>query len=240
MRWMLPLAVLGAALIALVATPDDQLIIGLDHGRFAQVATGAALGLWLLTSAARWAGGGAIARSVGNALVWATLLIGLVGAYAYRFEFSDFADRVVAELVPMDPVVGQGGEVSILRRLSGEFVVSARVNNQPTTFLFDTGASSVVLRAEDARRMGVDTANLTYSVRVTTANGSALAAETVLDRVSVGPIVVRNVRALIARPGSLGENLLGMTFLDRLKSFSVERGRLTLLGGDSARLDQQR
>ena len=41
--------------------------------------------------------------------------------------------------------------------------------------------------------MGIDTAALEYDVPVTTANGSALAAETRLDQVAVGPIVVRNV-----------------------------------------------
>jgi len=152
----------------------------------------------------------------------------LTGIYAYRYEFADLADRVLAELNPTEPVVGQGGEVIIGQRLGGEFVVSAKVNNVPTSFLFDTGASAVVLRAQDARKMGVDTASLTYDVGVTTANGSAMAAETRLDELAVGPIVVHNVRALIARPGALGENLLGMSFLERLQSYSVERGRLVL------------
>ena len=35
-------------------------------------------------------------------------------------------------------------------------------------------------------------------------------------------------RALVARPGALDENLLGMSFLGRLKSYAVERGRLVL------------
>ena len=55
-------------------------------------------------------------------------------------------------------MVGQGGEVIIGRRLNGEFVVSAKVNNAPASFLFDTGASTVVIRAQDARQMGLDVA----------------------------------------------------------------------------------
>ena len=125
-------------------------------------------------------------------------------------------------------MVGQGGEVIIGRRLDGEFVVPATVNNASASFLFDTGASSVVIRAQDAKRMGLDAASLAYDVRVTTANGSAMAAETRLDQVAVGPIVVHNVRALVARSGALSENLLGMSFLERLQSYSVERGKLVL------------
>jgi aspartyl protease family protein len=76
--------------------------------------------------------------------------------------------------------------------------------------------------------MGLDLAALDYDVEVTTANGSAMAAETRLAELAVGPIVVHNVRALIAKPGALSENLLGMSFLERLQSYTVERGKLVL------------
>jgi aspartyl protease family protein len=36
------------------------------------------------------------------------------------------------------------------------------------------------------------------------------------------------VPALVARPGMLGENLLGMTFLERLASYEVRGNRLVL------------
>ena len=160
--------------------------------------------------------------------VWAALLVALTGAYAYRFEAADFLGRVAAELLPSEPQVGQGGEVIVSRRLSGEFSVAARVNGARVTFLFDTGASMVVLAASDARRAGVDAAGLTFDVPVTTANGAALAAEVQLNEIAVGPIVMRNVGALVARPGALEESLLGMSFLERLKSYTVERGRLIL------------
>ena len=228
MRHILPVALLAAAALGLYLTPPDAAILGLDHAHFAQAALGVAVLLWLALGGPWRLGRADVARAVGGALTWAALMIALTGVYAYRFEFSDLADRVLAELNPTDPVVGQGGEVIIGRRLGGEFVIAAKVNNTPASFLFDTGASTVVIRAQDARKMGVAAAGLDYDVRVTTANGSAMAAETRLDQVAVGPIVVRNVRALIARPGALSENLLGMSFLERLQSYSVERGRLVL------------
>ena len=228
MRHILPIALLALAALGLYLTPADAPILGLEHARFAQAALAAALILWLLLGGPRRLGRADVARAVGGAATWAALMIALTGLYAYRFEFADLADRVLAELNPTDPVVGQGGEVIIGRRLGGEFVVAAKVNNVPASFLFDTGASTVVIRAQDAKKIGVDAASLDYDVRVTTANGSAMAAETRLDQIAVGPIVVHNVRALIARPGALAENLLGMSFLERLQSYSVERGRLVL------------
>ena len=231
MRYLLPIGILGLAAILLLATPADSLILGLDHQRFTYASLGAALLIsFVLRLATRSIGAADLARAFSGAVIWLAVIIGLTGVYAYRFEFGDFADRVIAELSPGEITVGQGGEVIIPRRLGGQFIVSAKVNNVPTSLLFDTGASTVVLRAEEAKKMGVDVANLDYDVSVTTANGSALAADTTLDRIAVGPIVVRNVHALIARPGALNENLLGANFLDRLQSYSVERGRLVLKG----------
>jgi len=231
MRLLAPVGVLVVAALILLATPAETPILGLDHQRFAFASLGVALFFAFLSRAgSRRVLVGDLARAVSSALIWLVVIVGLTGVYAYRFEFGDIADRVLAELSPGDMTIGQGGEVIVPRRLGGQFVVAAKVNNVPTSFLFDTGASTVVLRAEDARKMGVDVANLDYDVDVTTANGAARAAEAVLDRIAIGPIVVRNVHALIARPGALNENLLGANFLDRLQSYSVERGRLVLKG----------
>ncbi|MGA2042976.1 MAG: TIGR02281 family clan AA aspartic protease [Roseiarcus sp.] len=230
MRHIPPIALLAAAALALLLVPAEAPILGLDHERFARCALGAALALWLLFGGPWRLGPANLGRAFGGALTWAALMLALTGLYAYRFEFTDLADRVIAELNPAEPVVGQGGEVILTQRLGGEFVIPARVNDVPATFLFDTGASTVVIRAQDARKMGLDAPGLDYDVRVTTANGATMAAETRLDEIAVGPIVLRNVRALIARPGALNENLLGMSFLERLRGYSVERGRLVLKG----------
>jgi aspartyl protease family protein len=156
------------------------------------------------------------------------LLIALTGVYAYRFEASDIVGRIAGEFFPSEPQVGRGGEVIVNRRLSGEFAIAGRVNGARVTFLFDTGASAVVLTADDARRAGVDASRLVFDVPVATANGGALAAEAQLDQIAIGPIVMRNVSALVARRGALEESLLGMSFLERLKSYTVERDRLVL------------
>ena len=119
------------------------------------------------------------------------------------------------------------------RRADGSFVVPARVNDRELRFIFDTGATTVVLTAESAGAIGFDPSSLVYVVPVFTANGRNLAAPVTLDRLSVGPITERRVRALVARPGVLRENLLGMTFLERLPSYEVRGNRLILRGRGS-------
>jgi aspartyl protease family protein len=228
MALILPLALLAAAAAALFATPEGAPLLGLDHGSFARAAGCAALLLWIVLTGVRRAGAAGVARVIGMAATWAMLIVGLTGVYAYRFELSDFADRVMAELAPGEAQVGRGGEVIVNRRLGGEFIIPAKVNDAPVAFIFDTGASSVVLRAQDAAKVGVDASGLEFDVSVVTANGAAMAAPTRLDKIAVGTIVMHDVRALVAKPGALSESLLGMSFLDRLQSYSVERGRLVL------------
>ncbi len=227
----LPFVALIAALAAQFLIPTNQPIFGLDHARFGQASFGVVVLLWLFTSASRRRLAPRAAGAIAAALAWLAIGVGLIAIYSYRDEFADISHRVLAELVPGEPEVGAGGEVIINQRMGGEFVVNAKINGVRASLLFDTGASAVVLTADDARRAGINPVGLDYSVPVTTANGEANAAEIHLASLSVGPIVEKNVRAFVAQPGVLTESLLGMTFLERLKSYGVERGRLVFKGG---------
>lgn len=223
MRFAAPLAILAGALAVLLATPAGVPILGMDHHGFAAAAMGLAVLIGLITRPRA----ADLGRVAGSLAIWAAAAILLTGVYAYRYEAAEFFDRVALELMPAEPQVGEGGSVVVNRRIGGEFAVVARVNGARTSFIFDTGASVVVLTAADARRAGVH-GGLNYDAPVSTANGMALAAAVRLDELAVGPIVERNVRALVVKPGALDESLLGMSFLERLKSFTVERGRLIL------------
>jgi aspartyl protease family protein len=225
-----PLALLGAALVVLLFVPEGTPLLGLDHASFARAAVAVTLIVWLALAGARRAGVAGLSRVLSGAAAWMAIILGLTGAYAYRFEATEFAQRLMGELFPGEPQIGARGEVIVNRRLGGEFVVPVAVGATRVAMLFDTGATTVVLRAEDAAKVGLDPRALNFDVNVVTANGSASAAEVTLDRVAVGPIIARNVAALVARKGALGQSLLGMSFLERLQSYSVERGRLVMKG----------
>ncbi|MET0526780.1 MAG: TIGR02281 family clan AA aspartic protease [Microvirga sp.] len=156
------------------------------------------------------------------------LLIALIITYSSRGELQAVLDRAIGDIAVGRTVVTPDGEVIAARKTDGSFLVQGRVNNHDTIFIFDTGASTVVLRAEHAKALGFKLEKLDYSIPVSTANGGALAAPVVIESLSVGPITERNVRALIAREGVLHANLLGMTFLERLGSYEVRGNRLIL------------
>jgi clan AA aspartic protease (TIGR02281 family) len=112
----------------------------------------------------------------------------------------------------------------------GSFVFDAVVNGGHTRMVFDTGASVVVLRPEDAERLGINVNRLTYSAKVKTANGTSEVAPIIIESLMIGNITQRNVVGCVARPGVLHENLLGQAFLARLAGFNVEKNLLVLKG----------
>jgi aspartyl protease family protein len=160
---------------------------------------------------------------------WAVLGVLLVVGYSYRFELRDVGDRVIAELVP-GHVAGRGRRVEIVRGHGGDFSVGAHINGASVPMVLDTGASSVVLTQAAAKAAGLPLEVLDYTVNVDTANGRTRAAPVTLDRLAVGGLTERAVPALVAQPGQLKNNLLGMTFLNRLESWEVRGDRLRMRG----------
>ena len=120
------------------------------------------------------------------------------------------------------------GEAAVVRRSDGTFVIDMVADGVRLPFVFDTGASTVVLRAQDAQRIGIDSRHLAFNQEVSTANGRTRAAEANIESLSAGSITLNNMQALVAAPGALNENLLGQTFLERLASYGVEGNRLVL------------
>ena len=226
----LAVLLMGAAL--LIGSFAERPIAGLSPAEFAAVTALSALALlaagWIINEfRGRWIFG------VTALLSWVAIGLGLVGFYSYRYELQEVATRLLGEISPGRPSVSPSGEVTVARRADGSFTIAGRANERDLRFIFDTGASTVVLTAEAAQLLGLQPAPGDYSVPVLTANGRTMTAPVALAQLAVGPIVERNVRALVARPGVLHENLLGMTFLERLASYEVRNNRLILRGRPS-------
>ena len=123
---------------------------------------------------------------------------------------------------------GFAREVRLKADTRGHFFLEAAINDRPAIFMADTGATVVVLSYDEAARLGLFPQHLGFDARVQTANGVARAAPVTLDRVRVEEITVRNVAALVAEKGALDTNLLGMSFLGRLKRLQMQGSELIL------------
>ena len=168
-----------------------------------------------------------LSKALKAAALWAAIGLALLVGYTYRAELRTVRDRVMAEILP-GWAATKGRSVEVARSRGGEFSVRVQVNGARVPMVLDSGASAVVLTQEAAKAAGLPVEVLNYTTNVETANGRTRVAPVTLDRLTVGGIEERSVPALIAQPGQLKSNLLGMSFLNRLESWEVRGDELLL------------
>lgn len=120
------------------------------------------------------------------------------------------------------------GVVELTPDRNAQFMTEIEINGARIHALVDTGASHVLLTADDARAANIDPPATAFTAPAQTANGIAYNAPTRLREVRVGQIVVNDVDAAVAKPGQLATSLLGMTFLRKLSSFQVADGHFVM------------
>jgi aspartyl protease family protein len=108
----------------------------------------------------------------------------------------------------------------------GHFSLTATVNGAPIRVVVDTGASLVALTLDDARAAGIGRSELVFNQLTQTANGRVRFAPVMLREVRIEQLSIENVPAAVIE--NLDQSLLGMSFLNRLKSFEMHEGALTI------------
>jgi aspartyl protease family protein len=169
-----------------------------------------------------------------NIMIFAVVMIGLGTLMA------DIADRMTPALArsvshPSAPVAmaampapAAGRTLNIPHDARGHFATEGRIEGQRIGFMVDTGASVIALNESSAARFGLRPSPGDYNATVTTANGTIKAARTRIAMVDVGGLVVRDVDAMVLPDEALSENLLGLSFLSRLKRFEYANGMMVL------------
>lgn len=143
------------------------------------------------------------------------------------------ANPAIAKPVAINFAANTGGQaglrsVSIASDPRGHFQTEGRIEGQRIGFMVDTGASVIALNETSAARFGLRPSRADYNATVTTANGTIGAARTRLAMVDIGGLIVRDVDAMVLPDEALSENLLGLSFLSRLKRFEYANGRMVL------------
>ena len=223
------LAVLAVIIVALslfvVWIAGKSLSMPDTHAESARLVTNVLLAILLLTTLVLgWRG--TMGEAFRHGFVWFIAFFAIILAYSYRDELAPMADRVAGELNPAKPVARQANEVVLRRANDGHFYADLKINGASMRLLADTGASVIALSVEDAEDAGIDVNQLDFTLRVSTANGTAMAARVELDEVRIGSIIRDDVTALVAR--GLSQSLLGMNFFNSLSKFQIENDELLL------------
>ncbi|MBS0477931.1 MAG: TIGR02281 family clan AA aspartic protease [Proteobacteria bacterium] len=120
-----------------------------------------------------------------------------------------------------------GDEVRIAMARDGHFYARATINGTERTLLIDSGASFTSLSAETAAAASVMIDSTSPEIPIETANGKVMAQPATIGDLRVGGITARDAPVVIS--AAFGEqNVLGMSFLSRLKSWRVEGKTLIL------------
>ena len=158
--------------------------------------------------------------AVQHAAIWVLIFLGATIAYGFK-------DQLTSQLYPDTAQSLNDRTIALRRAGDGHFYARVRVNGAEIRFLVDTGATNLVLSQRDARQIGLAMDKLKYILPSNTANGTVYGAGVILDRVELGGFVDHGIRAVV-NGGEMNNSLLGMTYLDRYRSFSVEDDRMLL------------
>jgi aspartyl protease family protein len=166
-----------------------------------------------------------------NLMIFAAVMVGLG---TFMAQLADRLTPAPASASAAIPRVATSDTPAYARSLSiptdrrGHFRTDGRIDGQRINFMVDTGASMVALNETSAARFGLRPSRADYTAVVTTANGTVKAARARLARVELGDLIVRDVDALVLPDELLSENLLGLSFLSKLKRFAYANGQMVL------------
>lgn len=187
-----------------------------DYGRLIYlVLLLAAVGSWLFVQNRQTLG-----KTVQQLAIWAFIFLGVIAGYGLW-------DDIRSTVLPQQSAMTSAGQIEVPRSPDGHYYLTLDVNTVPVSFLVDTGATDVVLNAQDARNVGIAPDTLAYLGRANTANGEVRTASVWLDSISLGSITDKNVRVWINQ-GELDQSLLGMSYLQRWSSIEIRNGSLVL------------
>ncbi|SLN27545.1 retropepsin-like aspartic protease family protein [Ruegeria meonggei] len=159
-------------------------------------------------------------KTLQQAMAWVFIFVGVIAIVGLW-------EDIRTDLGSTTQMTVTGETIQVPRAYDGHYYLPVIVNGEPITFLVDTGASQIVLSAQDARRVGIDPDQLNYLGRAATANGEVRTAPVRLDSLELGPITDHNVSAWI-NEGELDKSLLGMDYLHRFSNIQFTDGRLIL------------
>lgn len=187
-----------------------------DTGRLIYLGLlGAVLLFWFIAQNRK-----SLGRTLQQAMAWGLIFVGAIAAIGLW-------DDIRQTVQPRQGMVTEAGRVEVPRSNDGHYYLTLHVNGAPVDFMVDTGASQVVLTGADARRVGIDLDGLAYVGRAMTANGEVRTAPVRLDRVELGPVQDRNLRAWV-NAGDMDRSLLGMSYLQRWSRIEITGGALVL------------
>jgi aspartyl protease family protein len=151
--------------------------------------------------------------------IWLAIIFVVTVTYGLK-------DKWMQAFLPHQPIVKENS-IEIQRSSDNHFYIIMELNNKEILFLIDTGATDTTLTLSDAKKVGIDTDNLIYNKKYSTAKGTVYGATVKLAKVQIENLVFNDVWVSVNREG-LSTSLLGMNFLKRFDGYDIRGDTLIL------------
>ena len=161
---------------------------------------------------------------------WLLIILIIVFLYSFRHDFDNAKNRLKSELFPSSAIQISDNQISINVSQGGHFYINLKVNGEDVRFMVDTGASDTVLTQDDAKKVGINLDNLSYSKIYETANGKVFAASIKLDKCPhcgrLGEIITKRprrtggllkVKGLLINPDLISEFLSSIQLINEFQ-----------------------
>jgi aspartyl protease family protein len=128
------------------------------------------------------------------------------------------------------PAGGNGGypATRLFADRDGHVRARARADGRAFDVLVDTGATIVALTWATGLDLGLVRPGMAMDAPMQTANGRVMGKRVTIPRLEVEGLAVAAVDAVVLPQGALAVNLLGMSFLSKLRRFEFARNTLLL------------
>ncbi|MEM7319465.1 MAG: TIGR02281 family clan AA aspartic protease [Pseudomonadota bacterium] len=189
---------------------------GDDTARFIYLSLlGCALVFWFFTQNRQ-----SLGKTVQMIAAWVFIFAGVIAVVGLW-------EDIRGTIAPGQRMTVSDSQIEVPRAADGHYYLQLMINDTPVDFLVDTGASQMVLTAQDAARIGINPSDLNYFGRAMTANGEVRTAPVKLEQVELGPFSDSGVSAWV-NEGQMEQSLLGMGYLQRWPSIEISGGALVL------------
>ena len=154
-------------------------------------------------------------------LAWIAIFAALFAVFSFRYEFIGIWERVKADISGTAGQSITSEAIALRRQDDGHYWLQVEVNGTPVRFMIDSGATFTAMNANTAKDAQVEVETGGYPVMLGTANGRVAAKRGMISSLKMGSHVIGNHRVVVSE--NFGDtNVLGMNFLDAMKSWKVE------------------
>ncbi|WP_291844030.1 TIGR02281 family clan AA aspartic protease [Maricaulis sp.] len=170
-----------------------------------------------------------------NLIAWVSISAAACSVAVLDRDYADWQYQDIWGAAPVEAASARrspggvqldDGAIVLARQFDGHFYIDTEINGTEVNFLIDTGATGVALTLDDARRVGIRTDRLEFSIQTSTAAGRSMAAAVEIRTLDLPGRTFERVPALVMSGGE--RSLLGMTVLERFDVIEIRRDQLVL------------